>query len=103
MHAARDEVASPGPGTGMGTRRLVANFNKRLQMINVNKAQTQLRQPAAAVSVLLQRYGLDRHLGREPALTEKERIEDSDSRSSHRLILGSSCGRNDGSIGVRLG
>lgn len=29
---------------GMGTRRLVANFNKRLQMINVNKAQTQLRQ-----------------------------------------------------------
>lgn len=31
-------------GMGMGTRRLVANFNKRLQMINVNKAQTQLRQ-----------------------------------------------------------
>lgn len=29
---------------GMGTRRLVANFNKTLQMINVNKAQTQLRQ-----------------------------------------------------------
>lgn len=49
MHAARDEVASTGTGIwilgmGMGTRRLVANFNKRLQMINVNKAQTQLRQ-----------------------------------------------------------
>lgn len=103
MHAARDEVASPGMsmGMGMGTRRLVANFNKRLQMINVNKAQTQPRQLATAA-----RLSLDRHLGREPALTEKERIEDSNRHKrhhSHRLILRSSCGRNDGSIGVRLG
>lgn len=63
MHAAaRDEVASPGTGMstgtgmgmGMGTRRLVANFNKRLQMINVNKAQTQPRQLATAARLSLE-------------------------------------------------
>lgn len=76
MYAARDEVASPGMSTGtgmgmgMGTRRLVANFNKRLQMINVNKAQTQPRQLATAV-----RLSLDRHLGREPALTRERKKE----------------------------